>query len=139
MSQRALHFEATRRQRGAEVVEDYTELIAELLDKGGKVRICDIAKEMGISHVSVLKTLRKLVRDGFVEQDSGIVLTDKGLATARLSKHKHLVLMQFLQKIGVPEDIAACDAEGIEHHISQETLDAIETFVNNPEVAICAK
>jgi DtxR family manganese transport transcriptional regulator len=133
-SQRAAHFKETRIQRHSEIAEDYTELIADLIQLHGQARVCDIAREMGISHVSVLKTLRRLIRDGYVvKEDNQIDLTAKGREMAAFSKKKHLILSEFLLKLGVPEAIAATDVEGIEHHISGTTLEAIEAHMRTWE------
>lgn len=130
-SKRAMHFKETRRQRLCEVAEDYTELIADLIESQGQARICDMAREMGISHVSVLKTVKKLIRDGYLVKNSQqlIELTEKGKEMAAFSKRKHLILSAFLLKLGVPENIVATDVEGIEHHISATTLEAIENYL----------
>lgn len=130
-SARAIYFKKARRQRFCEVAEDYTEMIADLLAAYGKVRICDLAEEMGVSHVNVIKTIKKLIRDGYLIDNIHplIDLTPKGKAMAYYSKKKHLILSNFLLKLGVPEHIAAGDVEGIEHHISPETLSALETHL----------
>lgn len=127
MSDRAVHFRETRGKRVFEIAEDYTELISDLMESKGAVRTCDIAREMGISHVSVLKTLKRLERDGYLQKSTqGIELTPMGSEVSVFSKKKHLVLSQFLSLLGVPEQIAATDVEGIEHHISNTTLEAID-------------
>ncbi len=130
-SERAKHFKETRANRLYEIAEDYTELIANLIEEKELVRVCDIAREMGISHVSVLRTLKRLERDGYLVKDGGrsIILTEKGVETAHFSKRKHLVLTDFLLKLGISKDIVATDVEGIEHYISPTTLKAIETHL----------
>jgi DtxR family manganese transport transcriptional regulator len=111
-----------------EIAEDYTELIANIIEAKGMARVCDVSREMGISHVSVLRTLKRLVRDGYLlkGEETGITLTSKGEEMATLSKKKHTVLTAFLRKLGVPEHIASIDVEGLEHYISHTTLYAIE-------------
>ncbi len=128
---RAFHFKKTRTQHIYEVAEDYTEMIADLVTLHGKVRICDLAKEMGVSHVNVIKIIKKLIRDGYLVDNihPAIELTPKGRDMASYSKKKHLILSKFLIKLGVPEQIAAGDVEGIEHHISPETLQALESHL----------
>ena len=129
-SDRAAHFRETRNNRQYEIAEDYTELIDDLIKNTGHARVCDIAREMGISHVSVLKTLKKLKRDGFIEENSNAIeLTPEGMNMAAFSKKKHVILTEFLSKLGVPEHVAATDVEGIEHHISPITLNAIDAFM----------
>lgn len=129
--ERAAHFKEARTNRHFEIAEDYTELIADLIENQGNVRICDIAREMGISHVSVLRTIKRLVRDGYLVKDTTrcIELTQKGRAMAIFSKKKHLILTEFLLNLGIPEHIVATDVEGIEHHISSTTLEAIAAHV----------
>jgi DtxR family transcriptional regulator, manganese transport regulator len=127
ISERAIHFKAARKNRLLEIAEDYTELIADLIKTQGHARICDIAKIMGISHVCVLKTIKRLIRDGYITKisDKHFELTPKGQQTASFSQRKHRILSTFLLKLGVPENIVAIDVEGIEHHISLSTLNAI--------------
>lgn len=126
-SGRAAHFKEARTNRLFEIAEDYTELIADIIDCQGHVKICDIAREMGISHVSVIRTIKRLVRDGYLAKETArcIELTQKGREMAIFSKKKHLILTEFLLKLGIPEHIVATDVEGIEHYISSTTLEAI--------------
>lgn len=133
---RTEHFKEVRRGRPLEVAEDYTELVDDLIKEQGKARVCDISKIMGVSHVSVLKAVNRLIRDGYLEKNSqlSIELTEKGKETARFSKRKHLVLSEFLQMLGIPEHIAAIDVEGIEHHISETTLEALQRHMKNCQV-----
>lgn len=130
-SRRADHFKETRNNRLLEIAEDYTELIADLINTEGKARVCDIAREMGVSHVCVLKTLKRLIRDGYIMKNSQgfIDLTPEGKEMAIFSKKKHLILSEFFIKIGVPRHIVATDVEGIEHHISSRTLAALEAHM----------
>jgi len=126
-NERASYFREARNNRFFEIAEDYTELIADLIEVQGHARVCDIAKAMGISHVSVLKTVKRLIRDGYLAKtfDRQIELTSEGKRTASFSKRKHHILSAFLRKLGVPEHVVAADVEGIEHHISLTTLNAI--------------
>jgi len=127
MDDRAAPFAKTRKiHRKYESAEDYTELIADLIKDTGKARVCDVARKMGITHVTVLKTVQRLVRDGDVIKDGGLVLTEKGEEMAMFCKKRHSTLSSFLRSLGVPEDVIAIDVEGIEHHISRVTLESIE-------------
>lgn len=125
-------FIATRSQHLKESAEDYTELIADLIQEKGVARTCEIAKYMNISHVTALRCIKRLQRDGYLETSphKPIVLTEKGRLLAKEAKEKHTILLKFLIKLGIPEDVAAIDAEGIEHHLSPETLDAFKKFLN---------
>ena len=130
-SPRAIHFKKARLQRLSELIEDYTEMIADLIEAQGGARVCDIAREMGISHVSVLKNIKKLIRAGYLIEDKKpfIELTQKGQEIAAFSKKKHMILANFLRHLGLPEYIIASDVEGLEHHVSQATLQAIEAHL----------
>lgn len=130
---RAAHFKETRINRLFEIAEDYTELIMDLIKDQGHARICDMAREMGISHVSVLRTIKRLVRDGYLVKNTNrcIELTPKGSEMGFFAKKKHLILTQFLLSLGIPEHIVATDVEGIEHYISPTTLKAIEAHISS--------
>lgn len=126
--ERARSFIATRQHHLLETAEDYTEMIADLIASKGQARTCDIAQHMGISHVTALKTIRRLQEKGYLETSmhKPVTLTPKGEDLAIFSKKKHRILMDFLTKLGVPEDVAAIDVEGMEHHVSATTLEVLE-------------
>lgn len=115
-----------------ETAEDYTELVLDLIDAKGEARICDMAEHMGVSHVTTLRTVKRLERDGFLTTTphQPVELTRKGKSTALLAKKRHQILLDFLIKIGVPKEVAAIDVEGIEHHISEKTLQVIQSHID---------
>lgn len=127
----AVPFKITRSHHSREAAEDYTELIADLIEQKNEARTCEVAERLGISHVTAIRTLRRLQRDGFVKvaPHKPIELTPKGKRTASYCKHRHRLLVEFLLKLGVPQKVAEIDVEGIEHHISEVTLECIERFV----------
>jgi len=113
-------------------VEDYLEVIYELMQERGYARAVDISKYLGVKSPSVTSMLQRLHRMGLVvyERYRGITLTDKGERLARSVKQRHLVITQFLRILGVGENIANSDAEGIEHHAHKATIDRITQFVD---------
>jgi DtxR family manganese transport transcriptional regulator len=117
---------AVRRANRTETAEDYVETIADLQDENGEARVRDLAECFGVSHVTVSRTIDRLQRDGLVitAPYRSIDLTDAGRAMAKTSKARHAVVLRFLLAIGVPDDSAQLDAEGIEHHVGPETLAA---------------
>ena len=119
-------FNLTRRARQNEIVEDYVELIADLIDTQGEARNVDIGRRLGVTHATVNKTIARLRRDGLVTSKPyrSIFLTDAGRKIAARSKRRHLIVVAFLRVIGVSEKQAGIDAEGIEHYVSDETLAA---------------
>ena len=129
---RANQFEETRRQHSLESAEDYTELIYELIQNNGEARTCEIALQLGISHVTALRTIRRLQEQGYVttSRQKPVILTEKGKKLALHSKLRHKLLLDFLIALGVPKKVAEIDVEGIEHHVSQITLKKIKTFLN---------
>ncbi len=129
--QSAENFRQTRRARKTEIAEDYVELIADLIDAGGEARAVDIARRLGVSHATVIKTIGRLQRDGLVvtKPYRAVFLTDEGRRLALWSRQRHEIVLKFLLAIGVSEEIAHADAEGIEHHVSPETLAAFERLV----------
>ena len=121
----------TREARRTELVEDYVELIAELIARDGEARQVEIARRLGVAQPTVAKMLKRLAEDGLVHQRPyrGIFLTDAGHRLAEACHSRHEIVETFLRAIGVSEEIARHDAEGIEHHVSQETLDAFARHV----------
>lgn len=128
------HVEAFRHVRAArrtELVEDYVELIADLIDDGGEARQVDIAARLGVAQPTVAKMLKRLAEEGLIQQRPyrAVFLTETGRELAEESRRRHQIVESFLLALGVGPDIARVDAEGIEHHVSDETLDAFRRFV----------
>ena len=111
--------------RQSEVAEDYVELIADLIDAQGEARAADIARVLGVTHVTVAKTIARLARDGLVTSRPyrAVFLTPAGRDLAARTKLRHEIVWRFLVAIGVDPIVAHQDAEGMEHHASKATLD----------------
>lgn len=127
-------FQKVREDNAAERAADYVELIQDLLDEFGEARATDLASRLGVSHVTVTKALQKLSRQGFVTYRPyrSIFLTDEGATLAREIRERHSTVLTFLLSIGVPQEIAELDAEGIEHHVSPATFAALRQFNAKP-------
>jgi Mn-dependent DtxR family transcriptional regulator len=112
-------------------MEDYLEVIYELIDHKGYATTVDISDYLNVSPPSVTKMLQRLNESGHVnyEKYRGITLTDSGVAIAKNIHDRHSILAEFLMMIGVDRDTANRDAEGIEHHLHPETLKKLEEFV----------
>ena len=123
-------FEQVRNARNTETVEDYTEMIADLIRETGEARAVDLAKHFGVTGPTVNSIIRRLVREGFVisKPYRSIFLTEKGQILADYCKKRHEIVYNFLVKIGVNSEIAKNDAEGLEHHVSKETLSVFEKY-----------
>ena len=116
----------TREEHAQETAQDYVELIAELIAKTGVARVTDLARRLGVTHVTVNRTIQRLRRDGLVTAlpYRSIFLTDSGRRLSEESRRRHEIVSEFLKSLGVPDAIAFADAEGMEHHVSRETLAA---------------
>lgn len=125
-------FRQTRNNRRTELVEDYVELIAGLIDHDGEARQVDIAQRLGVAQPTVAKMLKRLASDGLIQQRRyrGVFLTEDGKELARVSRERHQVVESFLCALGISAETARMDAEGIEHHVSAETLDAFRAFLS---------
>ena len=112
-------------------VEDYLEVIYELMKEKGYARSVDISEYLGVKSPSVTNMLQRLHGMGLVvyERYRGTTLTERGKRLARSVEQRHLVISQFLRILGVSENIANSDAEGIEHHVHEATIDRIAKFV----------
>ena len=127
----AANFQRVRDAHQAELAEDYVELIADLNETTGEARAVDIAQRLGVAHPTVVKTIARLRREGLVQSEPyrAIFLTEKGRELAAQSRYRHEIVVGFLRAIGVSEETAQADAEGIEHHVSNETLAAFELVI----------
>lgn len=125
----------TRLQHAQERAQDYVEAIADLISGHGEARATDLAKTLGVTHVTVIRTVQRLKREGLVTTQPyrSIFLTDSGRTLAGKARARHEKVIAFLEALGVPESTARADAEGIEHHVSDETLKAMETFLRTRE------
>jgi DtxR family manganese transport transcriptional regulator len=121
----------TRQQHAQERAQDYVEAISDLIQACGEARATDLAKSLGVTHVTVIRTVQRLQRDGLVTTHPyrSIFLTAAGRRLAAKAKDRHEKVVAFLEALGVSPAIARSDAEGIEHHVSPETLAAFEKFV----------
>jgi len=107
------------------------ELIADLLDDGGEARQVDIAQRLGVAQPTVANMLKRLAADGFIVQRPyrGVFLTAAGRQLAEKSRLRHKIVESFLCALGISPETARIDAEGIEHHVSAETLEAFRRFM----------
>jgi len=127
----ANRYKRTRDDHSREHAEDYVQVIDSLIQERGKARVVDIAQRMAVSNVAVSRAMQRLQRDGLVmsEPYRSIFLTEQGKQLADGARERHTLVQSFLEAIGVPSAAADSDAEGIEHHIGQETLDAMRRFM----------
>lgn len=114
----------TRGDHANETAEDYVEAIEDICRTHDRCRVTDLASHFGVSHVTVSKIRQRLQREGWIRSETrgAIELTAKGKRLAARSRRRHQIVQQFLVAIGVSPRIAEIDAEGIEHHVSEESL-----------------
>jgi DtxR family manganese transport transcriptional regulator len=120
----------TRQDHSTETAEDYVEAVAEIAAETGLCRVVDLAKRFDVSHVTVTRIVSRLKKEGYLNTEPyrPIQLTELGQRLAEEASQRHEVVYQFLLSIGVSEKIAAIDAEGIEHHVSPETLERFKSL-----------
>ena len=128
---RSAAFRRVRADHQTELAGDYVELIADLIDEKGEARGTDVALRLGVANATVVKSLRRLQDMGLITQEpySAIFLTAEGWSLAEEARRKHRIVEDFLLAIGVGADTARIDSEGIEHHVSEETLKAMARFL----------
>ena len=124
VSDSAAKFDRIRRAHQSEVAEDYVEMISDLIEETGEARTVDLAARFGVTSPTVNAIVRRLQRENLVESRPyrSIFLTEDGKALAESSRARHQIVRDFLVTIGVPETVAEEDAEGVEHHVSEQTL-----------------
>ena len=127
------HVEGFRQVREAhrrELIDDYVELISDLIREVGEARQVDMAARLGVSLPTVAKMLKRLASVGLIEMIPwrGVFLTPEGEKLAQESRERHQLVENFLLVLGVSPEIARRDAEGMEHHVSEETLVKFREF-----------
>jgi DtxR family manganese transport transcriptional regulator len=127
----ARRFGKARNAQSTALLEDYAELIADLLATTGEARPTDIARRLGVAHATAIKNIARLKREGLATSRPyrAIFLTEAGEAMAGRVRSRHRVVVDLLLAVGVPAEAAEQDAEGIEHHVSDATLAAFARFL----------
>ncbi len=121
-------------------MEDYLEVIAELVELKGYATTLDISRYMSVSAPSVTKMLQRLDENEYLEYEKyhGINLTQKGTHIAETIRQKHGILLEFFEILGIGHDTANQDAEGIEHYLNPKTIKQLRKFItflkSNPKV-----
>ena len=120
-------------------MDDYLEQILHLIEEKGYARPVDVSKRLGISQASVTNMLQRLDSEGLVKHEKyrGTVLTEEGRRIAQAIIDRHELLTEFLRLFEIDEEMIYRDVEGMEHHVSRATLDALravtETLNESPE------
>jgi DtxR family manganese transport transcriptional regulator len=127
----ARRFGKTRTAQSTALMEDYVELIADLLAADGEARPTDVARRLGVSHATAIKSISRLKREGLATSKPyrGVFLTEAGHDLAGRVRARHRLVVDVLIAIGVPREAAEADAEGLEHHVSEVTLAAFAKFL----------
>ncbi|HXV50661.1 MAG TPA: iron dependent repressor, metal binding and dimerization domain protein [Nitrosopumilaceae archaeon] len=121
-------------------MEDYLEVISELVELKGYATTLDISRYLNVSAPSVTKMLQRLDDGGYLEYEKyrGINLTQKGIQIADAIRQKHGILLEFFEILGVGSDTANRDAEGVEHHLNPKTIKQLRKFItflkSNPKI-----
>ena len=127
----ASRFGKTRTAQSTALMEDYVELIDDLLTADGEARPTDVARRLGVSHATAIKSISRLKREGLATSKPyrGVFLTEAGHELAGRVRARHRLVVDVLVAIGVPREAAEADAEGIEHHVSEAALVAFARFL----------
>jgi len=121
-------------------MEDYLEVISELVELKGYATTLDISRYLNVSAPSVTKMLQRLDDGGYLEYEKyrGINLTQKGNQIADTIRQKHGILLEFFEILGIGSDTANRDAEGVEHHLNPKTIKQLRKFItflkSNPKI-----
>lgn len=124
-------FSHARHAQAMAVMEDYVEMIGDLMAEHGEARIADIASRMGVTHPTATKAVARLKREGLAVSRPyrGVFLTEEGHALAERVRIRHRVVVDLLIAVGVAPEVAELDAEGMEHHVSEASLEAFRKFL----------
>ncbi|MFM8470777.1 MAG: transcriptional regulator MntR [Limisphaerales bacterium] len=134
---------ASTPSRPSQSAEDYLERIQELMEGKGYARVVDIASSLKVKQASVTNMVQKLAEQGYLNYQKyrrgpGLSLTRKGRTAARRIQARHATLSRFFSLLGLDAETQQADIEGIEHHLSPDTVaclaDLAEFFEQNPAV-----
>ncbi len=120
--------------------EDYLERIHELIESKGNAHVADIAQSLNVGQPSVTSMVQKLADEGYLryEKYRSLTLTDAGRAVAERIRDRHVVLASFFTLFDLDDDTQARDIEGIEHHLSSDTLNTLANltafFEEHPKI-----
>ncbi len=133
--QQAEDFVSVRQAHQMETTEDYVELIDDLIQSSGEARLVDIAVRLGVSQPTASKTLTRLQREGYVTSEPyrSVFLTSEGKLLADRARERHDTVYRFLRALGVSDKTAKRDSEGLEHHVSAETLRVFRRFIRQQQ------
>ena len=128
---RSAHNEKKENELRTDRMEDYLEVIYELIQQKGYATTADISKYLNVSSPSVTKMVKKLGENRYLvyEKYRGLSLTTEGIHIAKNMQEKHSLFVEFLKIIGVDDETAHIDAEGIEHHLHPQTIRKLERFI----------
>ena len=128
---RSVPFSQTRTRHASETAEDYVEAVLDIIKEKNECRVLDLAKYFNVSHVTVSKIVKRLDDEKLLNSNpyQPVELTDIGLKLAKRVKKRHQIVLAFLLKLGVDKVNAQIDSEGIEHHVSTSTLNAMKKFL----------
>ena len=130
----------TTRTGSSTRMEDYLEVIAELVELKGYATTLDISRYMNVSAPSVTKMLQRLDEGGYLEYEKyhGINLTSQGSEIADGIRQRHGILLEFFEILGIGHEMANQDAEGVEHHLNPKTIKQLRKFITflraNPKI-----
>jgi DtxR family manganese transport transcriptional regulator len=130
-------FRKVRADHAEETAQDYVEAVSDIVHRQGECRVKDLAEHMGVSHVTVSRIISRLLDEQYVETEPyrPIRLTARGERLAAESRRRHEIVFRFLVALGVPEHEAGPDAEGMEHHVGDVTLQRMAAFIDRREPA----
>jgi DtxR family transcriptional regulator, manganese transport regulator len=134
------HLECRDRHQGlgvddrlTESGEDYLACIFELLEKKGCARVADVAESLSVSEASASAMIKRLAQKGYLKHEKyrRFTLTESGHAMARDVHARRRMLTAFLQYLGLPQSVIRRDVHGLEHHLSEETLEQLRLFLQS--------
>jgi Mn-dependent DtxR family transcriptional regulator len=122
----------TEQQEDMSRLEDYLEVIYNLIHDKGYATTVDVAEHLRVKPPTVSSMLQRLAAKEYIvhEPYRGMRLTDKGERIAKSVIARHKTVSEFLSMLGVNETVAYQDTEGIEHHLQPETIRRMQGLVD---------
>ena len=104
------------------------EAIYNLNSEKGYVNAADISDRLGVKPPTVSSMISNLARKGYLEHEKyrGMRLTESGERVAKSVIKRHQVISELITMLGVDDQTAYVDTEGIEHHVHPSTVRRFE-------------
>jgi Mn-dependent DtxR family transcriptional regulator len=109
-------------------IEDYLEAVYHLLREKGYATTSDLSMRLSVKPPTASIMIGRLVAKGYLQHERyrAMSLTEEGEKVAKSVIKRHRIIAELLAMLGVDENVAYEDTEGIEHHVQPATIHSLQ-------------